>query len=71
MVSDRGKRNKKVWHIPRRTKIDGKPSENFGTAMIVQMAKQIVEYILIRTNVVDNSQKGQTDGVVLEHFFQR
>ena len=49
MVSDRGKRNKKVWHIPRRTKIDGNLVKNFGTAMIVQMAKQIVEYILIRT----------------------
>ena len=68
MVSDRGKRkNKKVWHIPRQTKFDGKPSEKFWNSDDCadgEANRRI--YFDKNKNIVDKAQNGPTDGVVSE-----
>ena len=68
MVSDRGKRkNKKVWHIPRQTKFDGKPSEKFWNSDDCadgEANRRI--YFDKNKNIVDKAQNGPTDRVVSE-----
>ena len=65
MVSDGGKRENKKWHIPRRTKFDGKPSEKVWEDTVCtdgETNRRV--YFDKNKNVVDNAQKVQTDTVV-------